>query len=710
VSIAAASAYTLATIAAQVADGTTAADVVSSTSSVYGGVVFRVVDATSHLLLRFAGSATSGQVALFRRVGADYLLIQSTSVSPVATGSVHRIEARYTGTSVQAVWDGTVLFTATVTDYQTGAGAGLLWHADSQTTQFDNFRVTSSSAPTISSLSPTNGVIGTSVTIAGTNFGATQGTSTVTFNGTTATPTAWSTSSITVPVPSGATTGNVVVTVGGVPSDGRLFTLPAGPLISGVNPTWGPIATVVTIAGSSFGATQGTSTVKFNGTTATPTAWSATSITAPVPSGAMTGNVVVTVNSSPSNGVLFTVGNTPPTTPTISSITPLSGPVRTVLTINGSQFGASPGCATLEGNGVQVLAWSASAIVVAVPEGMLGPQTVRVSPDCSTSSNGVVFVAEGPILPSDAGGTPEYYHVDALGSVRLITSPAGAEVKRYDYLPFGQEWSPIGVDPNSVRFTGKERDRETEAPGWSALDYFGARYYQGQSGRFTAADPVVDTATALINPQLWNRYAYAANNPLRFTDPDGREVRPLGALALADIRSTVSPALRPSIRIGSNGLIDKGTLNSVRTSDENFLDLRRLANARGVLSIATAAGVNIPGAGYTEFEFQSAESVRADLKRFGIDDPTARAEGFFGQTTRTGSSTVRVTLSNGRGKTATMDRGVRATVAAHEMYGHALPLMQGLPWEHEVTYPRGSVNERIGEIERRTEGLYVPTK
>ena len=74
--------------------------------------------------------------------------------------------------------------------------------------------------PTITSLAPTSGPVGTAVTITGTNFGATQGTSTVTFNGTTATPTSWSATSIVVPVPAGATTGNVVVTVGGLASNG----------------------------------------------------------------------------------------------------------------------------------------------------------------------------------------------------------------------------------------------------------------------------------------------------------------------------------------------------------------------------------------------------------------------------------------------------------------------------------------------------------
>src|SRR5260370_14922647 len=87
-------------------------------------------------------------------------------------------------------------------------------------------------APSISSLSPTSGVVGASVTITGTNFGATQGTSTVKFNGTTATPTSWSATSIVAPVPAGATTGNVVVTVNGQASNGVSFTVIPPPSIS----------------------------------------------------------------------------------------------------------------------------------------------------------------------------------------------------------------------------------------------------------------------------------------------------------------------------------------------------------------------------------------------------------------------------------------------------------------------------------------------
>jgi RHS repeat-associated protein len=65
-----------------------------------------------------------------------------------------------------------------------------------------------------------------------------------------------------------------------------------------------------------------------------------------------------------------------------------------------------------------------------------------------------------------------------------------------------------------MRFAGKELDPE------SALMNFEARYYRNTWGRFTQVDPVLSEA-ALGDPQRWNRYAYASNNPLRFVDPFG---------------------------------------------------------------------------------------------------------------------------------------------------------------------------------------------
>jgi hypothetical protein len=80
-------------------------------------------------------------------------------------------------------------------------------------------------APTINTLTPASGPVGTIVTISGLNFGATQGTSTLTFNSVAATPSTWSDKSIVVAVPTYAVTGPVIITVGGVASNAVIFTV-----------------------------------------------------------------------------------------------------------------------------------------------------------------------------------------------------------------------------------------------------------------------------------------------------------------------------------------------------------------------------------------------------------------------------------------------------------------------------------------------------
>jgi len=209
-------------------------------------------------------------------------------------------------------------------------------------------------APSVTSLSPTSGPVGTAVTINGANFGATQGMGNIKFNGTLATPSSWSASSLVVSVPNGATTGNVVVTANSQPSNGVPFTVttaaPAAPSITSVSPGTGPVGATVTIAGSNFGSTQGTSSVRFNGTAATPTSWSATSIAVPVPSGATTGNVVVTVNGAASNGAPFTV--TTATLPAPWQTQDVGNPAIT------GQATASGGSFSVTGAGVDI--WDAS--------------------------------------------------------------------------------------------------------------------------------------------------------------------------------------------------------------------------------------------------------------------------------------------------------------------------------------------------------------
>src|SRR4029453_888254 len=123
---------------------------------------------------------------------------------------------------------------------------------------------------------------------------------------------------IVVPVPLAATTGSVVGTVGGVASNGLSFTVQVPPTLTTLSPNNGPVGTSITVTGANFGATKGSSTITFNGPTATPTTWSNTSIVVPVPAAATTGNVVVTVNGLASNGLNYTVT----VAPSLTSLSP----------------------------------------------------------------------------------------------------------------------------------------------------------------------------------------------------------------------------------------------------------------------------------------------------------------------------------------------------------------------------------------------------
>src|SRR5260370_24301391 len=164
------------------------------------------------------------------------------------------------------------------------------------------------SAPTITSMSSTAMVnpFGMPVTIQGTSFGASPGT--VTFGGVSAAPNSWSDTNIVVPVPAGVAPGyvDVVVTnVNGASSNAK--TLKVMPVITGYSPGVGTIGTPVTLTGSGFGDTPGSSTVMFNGIPATlsPSSCSNTSTTIPVPVAASKGNIIVTINGIASTALPY---------------------------------------------------------------------------------------------------------------------------------------------------------------------------------------------------------------------------------------------------------------------------------------------------------------------------------------------------------------------------------------------------------------------
>jgi RHS repeat-associated protein len=106
--------------------------------------------------------------------------------------------------------------------------------------------------------------------------------------------------------------------------------------------------------------------------------------------------------------------------------------------------------------------------------------------------------------------TVSYQHTDSLGSPVVETSATGAIVKRNSYAPYGEAY---GSNIDGTGYTGHVMDQVT------GLTYMQQRYYDPAIGRSLSIDPVA----ARERGDNFNRYAYANNNPYKFTDPDGRE-------------------------------------------------------------------------------------------------------------------------------------------------------------------------------------------
>jgi hypothetical protein len=203
--------------------------------------------------------------------------------------------------------------------------------------------------PSVAQIAPSSGPAagGTAVAVTGSGFDASA---TVTIDGLTAPVVSRTATTLSVTTPAHAAgVADVVVTNG----SGLWATLPAAftfvapPVLSGASPSSGPTSggTAVTLTGSGFVSGAGGSTVSFGGATATVVSGTSTTLVVTTPVHAA-GTLSVTVSNPDGQAstlaAAFTFVDPPPapSTPTVSAVSPSSGPVAggTLVTVSGSHF------------------------------------------------------------------------------------------------------------------------------------------------------------------------------------------------------------------------------------------------------------------------------------------------------------------------------------------------------------------------------------
>ncbi|MBI5825912.1 MAG: IPT/TIG domain-containing protein [Chloroflexi bacterium] len=341
-----------------------------------------------------------------------------TSVTITGTGFTGATSFKFNGTPALFLADSDTTIIAVV---PAGAATGKLTvtTAGGTGTSADTFTVTVPvPAPTITNFTPASGPVGTSVTISGANFsGATE----VSFNGTAATFTVDSDTSISTSLPAGATTGTISVTTAeGTATSADTFTVTAlpvpAPTITSFSPDNGPVGTNVTISGANF---SGATDVSFNGTAATFTVDSDTSISASVPAGATTGTISVTTAEGTGTSVdTFTV-TVPVPAPAITSFTPTSGPVGTSVTISGANFSGAIDV-SFNGAAATFTVDSDTSISASVPAGAT-TGTISVTTAGGTATSADPFTVTVPVpAPAITSFTP------ASGPVGTSVTISGA--------------------------------------------------------------------------------------------------------------------------------------------------------------------------------------------------------------------------------------------------------------------------------------------
>ena len=124
----------------------------------------------------------------------------------------------------------------------------------------------------------------------------------------------------------------------------------------------------------------------------------------------------------------------------------------------------------------------------------------------------VFYVYGGDLISQVRDGQQVFYHVDGLGSTRVLTDGVGNVTDEYIYDAYGNLEGSAGSTVNNYLYAGEQYDPNLQSY------YLRARYYNPNTGRFMSRDPFEGFLT---EPLSLSDYPYVHGNPINAIDPTG---------------------------------------------------------------------------------------------------------------------------------------------------------------------------------------------
>ncbi|GAB2556511.1 hypothetical protein GCM10027065_29160 [Rhodanobacter koreensis] len=226
----------------------------------------------------------------------------------------------------------------------------------------------------------------------------------------------------------------------------------------------------------------------------------------------------------------------------------------------------------------------------------------------ATSGLGTNYIyLDGKLIARHQGSTITYLLTDRLGSSVRETNTSGTITATPIYEPYGALYS--GPNQTQPGFTGHVRDPET------AFVYMQARFYD-PLGHMLSVDPI---APSPGNVYSFNRYAYANNNPVMHTDPDGRQSTDACSVVQCISVNMNGTIQRVPSAVGAQEFLAQGSGSSISDYTNTSLPSR----------VDTAKGLDKVSLGATAVAYATAADLPPVAAGAGVVDVSAAFGAFL---------------------------------------------------------------------------------